>query len=559
LKRQFFLEQNISLPYIMETEYIRGKVQERNGALTRRPSARFDARGNDVWAARSGREYLPDSAGMSGGAADYSSPVTGNGMGNLARLVGGRRRRGGAGLPPNKKKQEILARQRRELAAMSPEERQAMAEKNKAEMADLVARQNESALAKEKEIADSRYNARQQRQSDYEKSHPFMGFLNKLGRAVPSAARGVASVASALVPGARLPAMGLTALANQMEKDSSRARRPNEMSGGAHVRYSRMVGGSELSLSPFEAQHLMMMDYRGGKHPYLTKTGRERRHIKGSGVWDWVKKVGNEFTNPESVLRGKYIPQAAEGLSKAAELGEQVANFVPGPYGEAARRAAAAVKTASKVAKGVSAANKGIAAAQYAARGDYSKALSTGKEAAEGLKGAYDDYNAYRAANARFPRPNLPTGPRRPQAERDGVGRPLAVGNTRREPAGRDLLRLEDRKPAGLTIKDREPLLMLEDRPKVPKFTRSYGAAPYKDLQRLENRNLGSLEDTGAGRRRRGGAVPVLRDLELMTPSPRNVGGRKPNARAAIVRQVMDEQGLSMIEASKYVKAHNLY
>jgi hypothetical protein len=36
-------------------------------------------------------------------------------------------------------------------------------------------------------------------------------------------------------------------------------------------------------------------------------------------------------------------------------------------------------------------------------------------------------------------------------------------------------------------------------------------------------------------------------------------GARKPNARAAIVKRVMNEKGLSMIAASKYVKEHNLY
>jgi len=37
------------------------------------------------------------------------------------------------------------------------------------------------------------------------------------------------------------------------------------------------------------------------------------------------------------------------------------------------------------------------------------------------------------------------------------------------------------------------------------------------------------------------------------------VGGKKPNARAEIVKRVMREKGLKMIEASKYVKAHGLY
>lgn len=38
-----------------------------------------------------------------------------------------------------------------------------------------------------------------------------------------------------------------------------------------------------------------------------------------------------------------------------------------------------------------------------------------------------------------------------------------------------------------------------------------------------------------------------------------SASGKKPNARAVVVKKIMNEKGLSMIEASKYVKAHNLY
>lgn len=74
------------------TEYLRGKVDERDGVLNRKAKARFDERGNDVWAYRSGRTYAPE---YEGGAMDYSSPEVGNGeprggMGQLSRLVGGR-------------------------------------------------------------------------------------------------------------------------------------------------------------------------------------------------------------------------------------------------------------------------------------------------------------------------------------------------------------------------------------------------------------------------------------------------------------------------------------
>ena len=36
-------------------------------------------------------------------------------------------------------------------------------------------------------------------------------------------------------------------------------------------------------------------------------------------------------------------------------------------------------------------------------------------------------------------------------------------------------------------------------------------------------------------------------------------GARKPNARAQVVKRVMNEKGMSMIAASKYVKEHGLY
>ena len=94
-----------------ETEYLRGKLEEADGAMVRRPRATFNRRGNDVWADRSGRVYAPGMEG--GGIRDMSSPVTGNGMGNLARLVGGKRR-GGAS---HKAKTGLVTTTSRELSA----------------------------------------------------------------------------------------------------------------------------------------------------------------------------------------------------------------------------------------------------------------------------------------------------------------------------------------------------------------------------------------------------------------------------------------------------------
>lgn len=70
----------------------------------------------------------------------------------------------------------------------------------------------------------------------------------------------------------------------------------------------------------------------------------------------------------------------------------------------------------------------------------------------------------------------------------------------------------------------------------------------------LEGGDAGVPDRIGYGRRRKmkGGDAGV----------PDRIGygkARKPNARAEIVKKVMREKGMSMIEASKYVKQHGLY
>ena len=80
---------------------------------------------------------------------------------------------------------------------------------------------------------------------------------------------------------------------------------------------------------------------------------------------------------------------------------------------------------------------------------------------------------------------------------------------------------------------------------------------------KIANRILGGSKS----RRVRGGNDDAKKEGELAfkemfdekekTSAP--VGGRKPNKRAEIVKKVMAKKGLSLPEASKYVKAHNLY
>jgi hypothetical protein len=112
--------------------------------------------------------------------------------------------------------------------------------------------------------------------------------------------------------------------------------------------------------------------------------------------------------------------------------------------------------------------------------------------------------------------------------------------------------------------KQRAPKAARKKRTKVPKGT-----------QKAEVDNLVDSDDEGTPRvelkrlRRAkkvdGGAIPTgrkPRDIpEPTTPYTSRLlkGGARTNKRAEVVRQVMKEKGMKMIEASKYVKEHGLY
>jgi hypothetical protein len=71
-------------PDTAHSEYLRGKLEVRNHS-----AGRFTARGNDVWAERSGRTYHGTGDNLTGGGVDYASPVAGFGMGKLSAITGG--------------------------------------------------------------------------------------------------------------------------------------------------------------------------------------------------------------------------------------------------------------------------------------------------------------------------------------------------------------------------------------------------------------------------------------------------------------------------------------
>jgi hypothetical protein len=64
----------------------------------------------------------------------------------------------------------------------------------------------------------------------------------------------------------------------------------------------------------------------------------------------------------------------------------------------------------------------------------------------------------------------------------------------------------------------------------------------------------------GLGRKKGGKNMPLGEMVESSVPLGAGMsGGKRVNKRAEIVKKVMREKGMKMIEASKYVKANKLY
>lgn len=399
----------------METEYIRGKNEERNGMLSARAPARFTPRGNDVWAHRSGRVYQ---APVEGGRLDFSSPVTGNGvmekgMGKLSNLVGARKPRS--------------------------------------------------------------------RSSSCEEGNMKGGFN------WPWEQTSAPAYAPKANPGQ--PGTGPKAPAPP---------------GAAAKMGSGIVGGAEHMMSPEDAKRLTMMDYRGGRHPYLTRGGAVRKHLKGTGIWDSIKnlasKTANEFTNPESLLRGTYAKNVAD-----------LAELIPD------KRAQALAKTARNLQKGEWSDLADTALSAYDAAQKPGKKRTTGQqlaEVAQGLKGK--------------PKPkfmsDMPHVPELEDKKRTynwtkDYNKPILPGRSRNMPSG------------PLMLEDAPQMLMLED---MPRSRKSSGRA---DALRAK---FAAQDAAKAARRAAEGR-----------------GGARTK-RGAMVAKVMRERGVSLPEASRIVKAEGL-
>lgn len=256
--------------------------------------------------------------------------------------------------------------------------------------------------------------------------------------------------------------------------------------------------------------------------------------LHGAGFFDSIKrgfedmgsKIKNEFVNPNSVLRHDVVPKVAHEFQdpdsilrgKVIPIGAQVAQYAS-PFIDAVVPGAG------------TAINYGFKAANYANKG--AKMLGYGDEQMR-AKAMLGQNKKGRARN---------NGP------------PLLSGNVNGNRSGGS-------KKAHLMAMTQHPEMegaglaswLKGAKASVQKLKKEGG---------MTRRMVGS--GTGAGMLEEPMPMPGT-NLNLSGGSDTGAyegqgmcGGKGRSARASIVKRVMAEKGLKMIEASKYVKAHNLY
>lgn len=199
-----------------------------------------------------------------------------------------------------------------------------------------------------------------------------------------------------------------------------------------------------------------------------------------NGVADLGRKIGNEFTNNDSILRQKVLnPTAGQFTDPNSVLRGQV---LPG-----------AAKVSSVLAPALDVAGTAVGVP------------GAGTMLSQGLNGL--------------------------QSINQGV-KDIGYGRRRRRGAGRE----------------RDDVAMMYGRGHMDSDSGSDSSSDYEGGQSFANPTnmsmTGAYDGQGTGGRRR------------RAPAGANDGRRK---RAEIVKRVMAQKGMKMIEASKYVKEHNLY
>jgi hypothetical protein len=593
----------------MESEYIRGKLEERAGAVSARPSAQFSARGNDVWAHRSGRTYQPAVGGQKN---DFSSPVTGNGkMGDLSRLVGGKKRQGAgfldsalsalagpvvSGVANMFGNQQTSAPAEKVVARMDssqpygrrafdmPEEGvRHFGEGPRARdfprrfrhlrgrgMGDMSAKEAHELVNRDYRGGGHPYLTKTGAvRAKYRGSGLWDDIKGLAGKVVHEFTDPQSDLRKKIAPtvakyGKYLDFVpGLEGVGTAVSTAANFLATPE---GGS------AYGGAEHMMSPMEAQQLMMMDYRGGAHPYLTKSGRVRASMKGSGVWDNVKRLAsraaNEVFNPQSRLRGEILPAVAQ----YAPYADYVAPGVGTTLGATARGLADS-QVLNRLGEEGTAFSQGLKKAKAKKAGDTLEEI-----ASRGIQG--------KLASAKSPPPSQfmaspevkipkfsksygapatapPPPPPRP-AKAHFSARDDIVAKASQARAMVEIAKYKKAQEAKAMAAQQ----MIDDDEDKPLQIADATEADLADMafQRHANKVSKVLGkpvkynekgyEVGSGRR--GGGTPDLATLALLAQGAQRGGARRTNKRGQAVAKVMRERGVSLPEASKIVKAEGL-
>ena len=496
----------------METEYIRGKTQERDGALTARPPASFSARGNDVWAHRSGRTYQPS---LGGNMKDFSSPVTGNGkMGDLSRLVGGKKRRGSSV---------------DSVSHMTPEEAHELVHRDYRGGNHPYLTKSGAVRAKYRgsgiwddikgiagkvvhEFTDPQSKLRTEIAPTVAKYGKFLDYvpgLEGVGTAVSTAANFLSTEKEQPKPGPNADGTYVQPAGQQLSQGQHRRMRRKYRNSQPEFK-----GGAEHMMSPMEAKQLVMMDYRGGGHPYLTKAGAVRASLRGSGIWDSIKSLavnaGKDFLKSGAKKAGDALADvASRGIQDRLNQAQAQAN-APSQY-----MATGQVKV-PKFSKsyGITAVPPPPARAPPVDRLEMIREEMRAKTARNRAMAESANYAKAQAAKAR-----------------------QMIDDYNEEDTP---LRITDATEADL---------------RDMKYQRH--SNKISDLLGREVSWNPKRYEVGSGRR--GGGTPDLPTLALLAQGAQRGGAKKrTNRRGQAVAKVMRERGVSLAEASKIVKAEGL-
>jgi len=331
-----------------------------------------------------------------------------------------------------------------------------------------------------------------------------------------------------------------------MEEQNERLNPVNEKELLAHAdnaeHHRRLSGQGHCGGSATPSMGLSM--YRGGKRKPMLKgnapdeahqmgahLGAHLHQLHGSGFFDSFKrgfesigsKIKNEFVNPNSVLRHDIAPKVAnEFTDPNSVLRGQI---IP----EGAKYAQMAQPFLDAGVPGLgTAVNTGFKAANYANKGAKMVGLGSESQRAKVMLGEN------KAGRSRNNGPALLSGNVNGNVSGSGLF-DFASANYRKKHGG---AMTPEQLKAKVSEMAKHPIKRLS-RSKMTLTGSGVGAGMLEEPMPMPgtNLNLSGGSDTGAYEGQ----------------------GRGRSARASIVKRVMAEKGMKMIEASKYVKAHNLY